>query len=85
MRTLIVFSDEKPDVSLLYSSKGSIWSVSIHYQSKRMSYTRIPTNGQEIISFFYNKEDKYLYWSDAGEKKIYRAFLDGSNRQILVE
>jgi hypothetical protein len=75
----------KPDVSLLYSTASSIWSVSIYYAEKRVSFARIPIQGQHIIAFFYNAKNKYLYWADAKDQKIRRSHLDGTNKQVIVK
>lgn len=79
------FSAAQPDASLLYSTASSIWSVSVYYAETRVSFSRIPIQGKHIIAFFYNTKDKYLYWGDSGEKKIYRAHLDGTSEQVIVK
>ena len=64
---------------------GSIWSVSVYYKENKTSFARIPIQGQEIISFCYNKKDKYLYWADAKRQTINRALLDGSKKDELFK
>ncbi|XP_028403016.1 uncharacterized protein LOC114525788 [Dendronephthya gigantea] len=74
----------KPDVSLLYSTADSIWSVSVYYAEKRASFSRLPINARRIISLFYNAKDKYIYWSDSTLRKIYKAHLNGTNKQEII-
>ena len=79
------FSAAKPNVSLLYSTADSIWSASVYYTEKRVSFARIPIQAKQIIAFFYNAKDKFLYWSDVTEQKIYRSHLDGTKKQTVIK
>lgn len=75
----------KPDVSLLYSFSKGIRSISVYYKERRVSISRIPIAGNEIIAFFYNEKDRFIYWGDARDRKIYKAHLDGTNKQAIVK
>ena len=74
----------QPDVSLLYSSQRAIWSASVYFAERRVSFTRIPIQGQHIIACFYNAKEKFLYWADSREQKIYRSRLDGTNKRAII-
>jgi hypothetical protein len=79
------FIAAQPDVSLLYSTPSSIWSVSVYFAEQRVSFTRIPIQGQHIIASFYNAKEKFLYWADSREQKIYRSRLDGTNQLTIIQ
>ncbi len=70
---------------MLYSTASSIWSVSVYYAEKRVSFARIPIQGQHIIACFYNAKDKFLYWADSREQKIYKSHLDGTNKRVIIK
>ena len=72
-----------PDAFLLYTRKDDIRRISVETPNTNIL---IPLKGvEEASALDYDRHNGMIYWTDIKSKIISRAFLNGSNQEIVIE
>jgi len=72
-----------PDAFLLYSSKDDIRRISIETPNTNVL---LPLKGvEEASSLDFDRKNGMIYWTDTKSNAISRAFLNGSNQELVIE
>lgn len=72
-----------PEAFLLFTRKEDIRRISLEANHKNVI---IPIAGvKEASALDFDVNDNRIYWTDIAEKAISRAFMNGSNLEVVVE
>jgi low density lipoprotein receptor-related protein 5/6 len=72
-----------PEAFLLFTRKEDIRRISLEANHKNVI---IPIAGvKEASALDFDVNDNRIYWTDIGVKSISRAFMNGSNLEVVVE
>ena len=76
----MIFSFPGPDPVLIYSDRREIR----RYDMKTGEGANVVPDLTIAIGLDYDWKEQMVYWSDVKEDKIERAYLNGSNRQVVI-
>ena len=71
-----------PEAFLLFSSNDNIRRMSLDTNNR--AAIRL-VNVKDARALDFNAHDMQIYWTDATERKISRAFLNGTNIESIIE
>ena len=69
--------------TILASSKQTIWKASV-MNDGRLKIDRLPFSGLSIVALYLDKKQDTLYWSDVDNSAIWRAKMDGTDKEIFM-